>query len=121
MTRHIDHVDVSESVATGRMTLPHGTDTFTDLFLLVRMCQTWHISNEVYHHHGNSCRASRDIEDCGTSPMRTSEHRRQHRSRLHRLRSARRLLLLVEVTAVVVQLMRVEQAVQRCALLSPGR
>jgi hypothetical protein len=50
-SRRIDTVDVHGSVATASMTLWHGADTFTDLFLLVRADSQWRIANKVYHRH----------------------------------------------------------------------
>ncbi|MBL7491139.1 nuclear transport factor 2 family protein [Frankia sp. AgB1.9] len=50
-TRHIDAVDVHGTVATASMTLWHGVDTFTDVFLLVRIDGTWRIANKAYHRH----------------------------------------------------------------------
>lgn len=47
--RRIDSVDVSGTVATARMTLWHGADTFTDVFLLVRTEGRWQIANKAYH------------------------------------------------------------------------
>ncbi|MGW1987866.1 nuclear transport factor 2 family protein [Streptomyces collinus] len=50
-SRRIDAVDVHGTVATATMTLAHGADTFTDIFLLVRAGDTWRIANKVYHRH----------------------------------------------------------------------
>ncbi|MFG2816966.1 nuclear transport factor 2 family protein [Streptomyces sp. NPDC048410] len=47
--RRIDTVDVHGTVATATMTLSHGADTFTDVFLLVRQGDGWRIANKVYH------------------------------------------------------------------------
>jgi len=47
--RRIDAVDVHGSVATASMTLWHGADTFTDIFLLVRVDGQWRIANKAYH------------------------------------------------------------------------
>lgn len=47
--RRIDRVEESGSVATATMTLRHGPDVFTDLFLLVRVGETWRIANKAYH------------------------------------------------------------------------
>lgn len=55
-SRRIDAVDVRGSVATATMTLWHGTDAFTDIFLLVNADGRWRIANKVYH------RASRSKE-----------------------------------------------------------
>jgi 3-hydroxyisobutyrate dehydrogenase-like beta-hydroxyacid dehydrogenase len=48
-SRRIDAVDVHGSVATATMTLRHGTDTFTDVFLLARVDDGWRIANKAYH------------------------------------------------------------------------
>jgi hypothetical protein len=50
-SRRIDSVHVYGSVATAAMTLRHGPDTFTDIFLLVRTDGRWHIANKAYHRH----------------------------------------------------------------------
>ncbi|MFI0720874.1 nuclear transport factor 2 family protein [Streptomyces sp. NPDC021224] len=50
-TRRIDSVDVHGSAATARMTLVHGPDRFTDVFLLVRTGDGWRIANKAYHRH----------------------------------------------------------------------
>jgi putative lumazine-binding protein len=50
-SRHIDSVHVYGSVATAAMTLWHGPDTFTDIFLLVRADGRWRIANKAYHRH----------------------------------------------------------------------
>lgn len=34
------------------MTLRHGTDTFTDIFLLLRTDGAWRVANKVYHRAG---------------------------------------------------------------------
>jgi hypothetical protein len=47
--RRIDAVDVHGSVATASMTLWHGADTFTDIFLLVDVNGQWRIANKAYH------------------------------------------------------------------------
>ncbi|WP_035844279.1 nuclear transport factor 2 family protein [Kitasatospora azatica] len=47
--RRIDAVDVHGIVATATMTLWHGEDTFTDVFLLVRTGGSWRIANKAYH------------------------------------------------------------------------
>ena len=46
--RTIDRVDVTGTVATARMTLHHGPDVFTDVFLLVRVDGEWRIANKAY-------------------------------------------------------------------------
>ncbi|MEV5551212.1 nuclear transport factor 2 family protein [Streptomyces sp. NPDC052309] len=48
-SRRIDAVDVHGTVATATMTLRHGADTFTDVFLLVRVDAGWRIANKAYH------------------------------------------------------------------------
>ncbi|MFD5617524.1 nuclear transport factor 2 family protein [Streptomyces yangpuensis] len=50
-SRRIDTVDVHGTVATATMTLSHGADTFTDVFLLVRSDEGWRIANKAYHRH----------------------------------------------------------------------
>lgn len=50
-SRRIDAVDVHGTVATATMTLWHGADTFTDVFLLVRVGDGWRIANKAYHRH----------------------------------------------------------------------
>ena len=50
-SRHLDDVRVVGSVALATMTLRHGADVFTDLFLLVREDDRWQIANKVYHRH----------------------------------------------------------------------
>jgi len=50
-TRTIDLVQVVGSVALASMTLQHGQDRFTDMFLLVRTDDAWRIANKVYHRH----------------------------------------------------------------------
>ncbi|MET8643658.1 nuclear transport factor 2 family protein [Streptomyces sp. NPDC004675] len=49
--RRIDSVDVHGTVATATMTLQHGPDRFTDVFLLVRTGDDWRIANKAYHRH----------------------------------------------------------------------
>jgi hypothetical protein len=48
-SRRIDSVDVHGTVATASMTLWHGRDTFTDIFLLVHVDGQWKIANKAYH------------------------------------------------------------------------
>ncbi|HEV7711149.1 MAG TPA: nuclear transport factor 2 family protein [Asanoa sp.] len=48
-SRRIDAIDVHGTVATASMTLHHGADTFTDIFLLVRVDDRWRIANKAYH------------------------------------------------------------------------
>ncbi|MEZ0112009.1 3-hydroxyisobutyrate dehydrogenase-like beta-hydroxyacid dehydrogenase [Catenulispora sp. EB89] len=50
-TRRIDSVRVHGTVASASMTLHHGADTFTDIFLLVRADDGWRIANKAYHRH----------------------------------------------------------------------
>ncbi|TWV57524.1 6-phosphogluconate dehydrogenase [Streptomyces misionensis] len=50
-SRRVDAVDVHGTVATATMTLSHGADTFTDVFLLVRADGGWRIANKAYHRH----------------------------------------------------------------------
>ncbi|MFD5651293.1 nuclear transport factor 2 family protein [Streptomyces sp. NPDC127039] len=50
-TRRIDAVEVHGSVATATMTLRHGADRFTDVFLLVAAEDGWRIANKAYHRH----------------------------------------------------------------------
>ncbi len=50
-SRRIDAIDVRGTVATATMTLSHGTETFTDVFLLVRAGDGWRIANKAYHRH----------------------------------------------------------------------
>ncbi|MFB9238435.1 nuclear transport factor 2 family protein [Plantactinospora siamensis] len=52
-SRRTDSVDVHGTVATATMTLWHGVDTFTDVFLLVRDGAGWRIANKAYHRHAN--------------------------------------------------------------------
>jgi hypothetical protein len=47
----IDTVDVHGSVAMASMTLWHGADVFTDVFLLVHSDDQWRIANKAYHRH----------------------------------------------------------------------
>jgi hypothetical protein len=47
--RRIDHVAVEGTVGTATMTLHHGADTFTDVFLLVHDTGGWRIANKAYH------------------------------------------------------------------------
>ncbi|MFE2376735.1 nuclear transport factor 2 family protein [Streptomyces sp. NPDC059398] len=49
--RRIDAVDVHGTVATATMTLSHGPDTFTDVFLLVHADSGWRIANKAYRRH----------------------------------------------------------------------
>lgn len=47
--RRIDHLSTSGSAGTAVMTLHHGTDTFTDVFVLLRVDGAWRIANKAYH------------------------------------------------------------------------
>jgi hypothetical protein len=46
--RRLDAVDVVGTAASARMTLQHGADTFTDLFVLLEEDGEWRIANKVY-------------------------------------------------------------------------
>ena len=46
--RRIDSVQVEGTVGSATMTLWHGADTFTDVFLLIRSDDGWRIANKVY-------------------------------------------------------------------------
>lgn len=50
-SRRIDSVVVNGTVATASMTLWHGPDTFTDIFLLINVGDGWRIANKAYHRH----------------------------------------------------------------------
>lgn len=50
-SRRIDSIDVRNTVATATMTLWHGADTFSDVFLLVHGDDGWRIANKAYHRH----------------------------------------------------------------------
>ncbi|CAM5571097.1 nuclear transport factor 2 family protein [Streptomyces avidinii] len=50
-SRRIDIIDVHGTVATATMSLSHGSDTFTDIFLLARVDDGWRIANKAYHRH----------------------------------------------------------------------
>lgn len=47
-TRHLDSLDVVGTVAGATMTLRHGPDTFTDVFVLLLVDGGWRIANKVY-------------------------------------------------------------------------
>jgi hypothetical protein len=48
--RTIDQVTLTGSVATAVMTLRHGRDTFTDMFVLLELEPgVWRIANKAYH------------------------------------------------------------------------
>ncbi len=48
-TRRIDAVSASGTVASATMTLHHGPNSFTDMFVLIRTEGGWRIANKVYH------------------------------------------------------------------------
>lgn len=48
-SRRIDQVSVSGSTGSAVMTLQHGADTFTDVFVLLRVDGRWKIANKAYH------------------------------------------------------------------------
>ncbi|MFF0013147.1 nuclear transport factor 2 family protein [Streptomyces sp. NPDC005374] len=50
-SRRIDALDVHGTVATVTMTLSHGLDTFTDIFLMVHVDGNWRIANKAYYRH----------------------------------------------------------------------
>ncbi|MEU8775514.1 nuclear transport factor 2 family protein [Streptomyces sp. NPDC048606] len=50
-SRRVESLDVHHSVATATMTLVHGPDTFTDVFLLTCVKGAWRIANKAYHRH----------------------------------------------------------------------
>jgi 3-hydroxyisobutyrate dehydrogenase-like beta-hydroxyacid dehydrogenase len=50
-SRRIDAIVVAGTIASATMTLRHGANTFTDMFLLVRTEAGWRIANKVYHRH----------------------------------------------------------------------
>lgn len=50
-SRRLDSVDVHGTVATATMTLTHGADTFTDVFLPVHADGGWRIANKASHRH----------------------------------------------------------------------
>jgi 3-hydroxyisobutyrate dehydrogenase-like beta-hydroxyacid dehydrogenase len=47
--RRIERVDVEGTVGTATMTLWHGPDTFSDVFVLIRVDDEWRIANKAYH------------------------------------------------------------------------
>jgi hypothetical protein len=47
-SRHLDRLDVVGTVAGATMTLHHGPDTFTDVFVLIEVDGAWRIANKVY-------------------------------------------------------------------------
>jgi hypothetical protein len=46
--RIIDLINVSGSAAMAKATLVHGTTTFSDYFVLLKVGDTWKIANKVY-------------------------------------------------------------------------
>jgi 3-hydroxyisobutyrate dehydrogenase len=48
-SRHLETLDVVGTVAGARMTLRHGPDVFTDVFVLLQVDGAWWIANKVYH------------------------------------------------------------------------
>lgn len=52
--RHINSVEVYGTVATAAVTLHHGPDTLTDVFLLVRVDEGRRIANKAYHRERNA-------------------------------------------------------------------
>lgn len=48
-SRVVDTVQVVGTIAAATMTLHHGENTFTDMFVLVRDSEGWRIANKVYH------------------------------------------------------------------------
>ena len=47
--RTIDEIDISGTAAMAKATLKHGTTTFTDYFVLLKVDGQWKIANKVYH------------------------------------------------------------------------
>ncbi len=58
--RRINAVDVHGTVATASMTLWHGADVFTDVFLLIYVDHSWRIANKAYH---RSTRRTRSVHE----------------------------------------------------------
>ena len=48
-SRVVDTVRVVGTIAGATMTLHHGDNVFTDMFVLVRDADAWRIANKVYH------------------------------------------------------------------------
>ena len=48
-SRHLDSLDVVGTVAGATMTLRHGPNLFTDVFVLLLVDGGWRIANKVYH------------------------------------------------------------------------
>lgn len=49
--RRIEQVSTSGSTGTAVMSLQHGADRFTDVFVLVEVDGAWRIANKAYHRH----------------------------------------------------------------------
>ncbi len=47
-SRRVEHLSTVDTVGTASMTLWHGPDTFTDVFVLVRVDDRWWIANKAY-------------------------------------------------------------------------
>ena len=47
--RSIDWLDITGTSATAKVTLVHGSVTFTDYFLLLKTEQGWKIANKAFH------------------------------------------------------------------------
>jgi hypothetical protein len=47
--RHVDWIDVVGDAAAAKATLQHGSVTFTDFFVLLKIGGQWKIANKVYH------------------------------------------------------------------------
>ena len=47
-SRHLDSLEVVGTVAGATMTLRHGPDVFTDVFVLLQVDGEWRIANKVY-------------------------------------------------------------------------
>ncbi|HET6195214.1 MAG TPA: nuclear transport factor 2 family protein [Acetobacteraceae bacterium] len=66
--RRIDAVDIHGTVAMASMTLRHGPDTFTDIFLLVHDGSQWRIANKAYHRHREPARTANHVADSPEDP-----------------------------------------------------
>lgn len=49
--RQVEQVSTSGSTGTAVMTLQHGADRFTDVFVLLEVDGAWRIANKAYHRH----------------------------------------------------------------------
>ncbi len=49
--RYIDTIDLVGTAANAKATLVHGTVTFTDYFVLLKVDGEWKIANKVYYAH----------------------------------------------------------------------